>query len=346
MPEAPLSLALSDQAPSPSFHGILGQSPPMREVVRQIETVATTDATVLVLGETGSGKELIARAVHASSRRATKPFVSLNCAAIPKALVESELFGHEKGAFTGALSRRTGRFELAHEGTLFLDEIGDLDLETQPKLLRVLQEREFERLGSCQTIRSDVRLVAATHRDLPSLCALQTFRSDLFYRLNVFPIYVPPLRERREDIPLLVRALVPQLAQRMKKDLRAVSMASMASLQDHEWPGNVRELQNVLEHAVILAEGPVLEVRDVGRRVVRATSPAPVPLPARSGEHLDTLEEVNRSHILAVLASTKGVIAGPNGAAAKLGIKRTTLHFRMKKLGITTTAPRPHAIHG
>jgi len=297
----------------------------LREVFRQIDTVATTDCTVLVLGETGTGKELVAKAVHERSVRRSASFVTLNCSAIPSTLVESELFGHEKGAFTGAVARRTGRFELAQGGTLFLDEIGELRLDIQPKLLRLLQEREFERLGSSQKLRADVRLVAATHRDLGALCDDGLFREDLYYRLNVFPILLPPLRERREDIPLLVRHFVPMFAQRMRKDLRGVSVASMASLLDYAWPGNIRELQNVLERAVILARGRELEVR-VGSPVnTRRVSPL---------RSVGTLEDVQRAHIRAVLESTNGVVAGPNGAAARLGVKRSTLIFRMKKLGI------------
>jgi transcriptional regulator with GAF, ATPase, and Fis domain len=311
-----------------SFMGIVGQSPTMRSIFRQLDTVAVTDCTVLVLGETGTGKELIAKVVHERSRRREGALVKLNCSAIPLNLVESELFGHEKGAFTGAVARRAGRFELADRGTLFLDEIGELPLEVQPKLLRLLQEQEFERVGSCQTMRSDVRLVAATNRDLADMCALRAFREDLYYRLNVFPIRLPALRERREDIPLLVNHFLPRLASRLGKDIRSVSPESMALLRAYDWPGNIRELQNVLERAAILAEGPVLEVA-LGERAssVRVAEPAP---PAS-----DTLEHVSKAHILAVIASTNGVIGGPNGAAARLGMNRTTLNFRMKKLGIT-----------
>jgi formate hydrogenlyase transcriptional activator len=325
MISVPPSLELSPLDDASRFHGIVGQSPMQRDVWRQIDTVATTDCTVLVLGETGTGKELVAKAVHERSARQGASFVTLNCAAIPSTLLESEIFGHEKGAFTGALARRIGRFELAQKGTLFLDEVGELPLDVQPKLLRLLQEREFERLGSSQTLRGDVRVVAATNRDLATMCDEGSFRKDLYYRLNVFPIFLPLLRERREDIPLLVRHFVPVLARRMSKDLRKVSAASMASLLDYDWPGNIRELQNVLERAVILASGPELEVQ-VGvpvstRRVA----------PIRSA---GTLEDVQRAHICAVLESTHGVVAGPKGAAARLGIKRSTLICRMKKLGI------------
>lgn len=306
---------------------IVGKSAPMRDLFEKLEKVAATDCSVLVLGETGTGKELVAKALHERSRRRPNRLVKLNCSAVPAHLVESELFGHEKGAFTGAHARRIGRFELADGGTLFLDEIGELPLDVQPKLLRLLQEREFERVGSCKTLRADVRLVAATHRDLGEMCASREFREDLFYRLHVFPIRVPALRERREDIPLLVAHLLPRLSARLGKDVREVSAASMESLLGYDWPGNVRELQNVLERAAILADSPVLEI-SVGAppsSVRMVTTPAPD----------DTLAQVSRAHILAVIESTKGVISGPNGAAARLGMARTTLHFRMKKLGIT-----------
>jgi formate hydrogenlyase transcriptional activator len=325
----PASLELSPLDSISRFGDLVGQSPTLREVCRQIDTVATTDCTVLVLGETGTGKELVAKAVHERSARRCAPFVTLNSSAIPAALLESELFGHEKGAFTGAVGRRLGRFELAQGGTLFLDEVGELQLDVQPKLLRLLQEREFERLGSSKTLRADVRLVGATHRDLGAMCNEGSFREDLYYRLNVFPILLPALRDRREDIPLLVRHFVPVLAARVKKDLRRVSAASMASLLDYDWPGNIRELQNVLERAVILSAGPELEVR-VGapvstRRVAQIQS-------------MGTLDDVQRAHIRAVLESTNGVVSGPRGAAARLGIKRSTLIFRMKKLGIPNGA--------
>jgi formate hydrogenlyase transcriptional activator len=314
----------------PRLHNMVGQSPMQQEVWRQIDTVAMTDCTVLVLGETGTGKELVAKAVHERSARRGAAFVTLNCSAIPSTLLESELFGHEKGAFTGATARRAGRFELAEKGTLFLDEIGELGLDLQPKLLRLLQERQFERLGSSQTLRGDVRVVAATNRDLGAMCDKGAFREDLYYRLNVFPILLPALRERREDIPLLVRHFVSVLAQRMGKDFRRVSAASMASLVAYDWPGNIRQLQNVLERAVILGSGPELELRDgalVSRRGVAQSQ--------SSG----TLADVQRAHILAVLESTNGVVAGPKGAAARLGIKRSTLLCRMKKLGISHRAP-------
>jgi formate hydrogenlyase transcriptional activator len=295
-------------------------------VLREIRTVAPTDSTVLIYGETGTGKELIARAVHELSPRRTSAFVKLNCAAIPTGLLESELFGHEKGAFTGAIAQRLGRFEVANHGTAFLDEIGEIPLELQPKLLRVLQEREFERLGSSRTLHTDARLIAATHRNLAAMVEEQKFRSDLFFRLNVFPVRVPPLRERREDIPALVWHFVRQFAGRMKKNYESVSPETMRVLCEYDWPGNIRELQNLIERAVILSPGPVLRVplRDLHQR--RVTVP-------NSGRH-QTLEEAERAHILRTLQMTKWVLGGPNGAAARLGINRSTLQFRMKKLGI------------
>jgi formate hydrogenlyase transcriptional activator len=311
------------------FSDIVGDSAALRAVLKQVERVAKTDCTVLILGETGSGKELFAQAVHRASLRSAHPFVKFNCAAIPTGLLESELFGHERGAFTGAVSKREGRFELAKDGTIFLDEIGEVPLDVQPKLLRVLQEREFERLGSSRPIRSNARLVAATNRNLAEMCDAREFREDLYYRLNVFPIQIPPLRERRDDIPRLVQHYVRVFAARARKEVRTVSRDVMSRLASYDWPGNVRELQNVIERSVILAEGPCLEAAAMmPARGVPPSRPAGV-----------TLEDVNRSHILAVLESTNGVIAGPNGAAARLGINRTTLNFRMKKLGISQ--PRP-----
>jgi formate hydrogenlyase transcriptional activator len=274
-----------------------------------------------VYGETGTGKELVARAVHAASARRDGPFVKVNCAAIPLGLLESELMGHERGAFTGAVATRIGRFELANDGTLFLDEVGELPLELQPKLLRLIQEREFERLGGNRTIRSNARLVAATHRDLRRMVLERTFREDLFYRLSVFPVSLPPLREREGDLPRLVSHLVRELAARMNKDIRKVGAESMARMARYSWPGNVRELQNVLERAVILARGTVLEVE--------------VPDGSPEAPRSSDLAEVSREHILRVLEETRWVVSGPNGAAAKLGLKRSTLHFRMKKLGIS-----------
>jgi formate hydrogenlyase transcriptional activator len=309
-----------------NFEEIVGNSAVLRRVLRQVEAVAPTESAVLIYGETGTGKELIARAVHNLSQRQSRAFVKLNCAAIPTGLLESELFGHEKGAFTGAVSQRTGRFELASQGTIFLDEVGEIPLDLQPKLLRVLQEREFERLGSSRTLRTDARLIAATNRDLPSMVEGQKFRSDLFYRLNVFPIYVPPLRERTEDIPFLVRHLAQHFARNMKKQIETISADTMNALVRYPWPGNIRELQNIIERAVILSKGPELKIPLAD-------------LKPRIGENgykssVATLEEVERRHILSVLEQTNWVFAGPNGAAARLGIKRPTLQFRMQKLGI------------
>jgi formate hydrogenlyase transcriptional activator len=308
------------------FEEIIGQSEALRAVLRQIETVAPTDSTVLIYGDTGTGKELIARAIHNLSPRSTNPFVKLNCAAIPTGLLESELFGHEKGAYTGAIAQRIGRFELAHQGTVFLDEIGEIPLELQPKLLRVLQEREFERLGSTRTLRTDARLIAATNRDLSAMVDERKFRGDLFYRLDVFPVHIPPLRERPEDIPLLVRHFVQQFAQRMKKTVDTIPSGTMDTLRHYHWPGNIRELQNVIERAVILSTGPVLKVALTDLKL-RA-------MPASPKNH-DTLEEAERKHILAVLQDTSWVLSGPNGAAVRLGMKRPTLQFRMRKLGIS-----------
>ncbi len=307
------------------FEEIIGRSAALRRVLREIETVAPTDSTVLISGETGSGKELVARAIHQLSGRREHAFVKLNCAAIPTGLLESELFGHEKGAFTGAISQRIGRFELANRGTVFLDEVGEIPLELQPKLLRVLQEREFERLGSGRTVRTDARLIAATNRDLGSLAAEHRFRQDLFYRLNVFPIHVPALRERREDIPTLVRHFAQQFARRMKKTIETIPAETMEVLTEYDWPGNIRELQNLIERAVILSPGPVLDVPTM------ALNRRQQPLQDRSAE---TLEESDRRHIIAALDSSNWVISGPNGAAARLGMKRSTLQFRIRKLGI------------
>jgi formate hydrogenlyase transcriptional activator len=326
------------------FHEIVGRSPALRRVLREIQTVAPTDSTVLISGETGSGKELVARAIHQLSGRRDNAFVKLNCAAIPTGLLESELFGHEKGAFTGAISQRIGRFELANRGTVFLDEVGEIPLELQPKLLRVLQEREFERLGSARTLRTDARLIAATNRDLAALADEQKFRQDLFYRLNVFPIHVPALRERREDIPTLIRHFAQQFARRMKKTIETIPTETMEMLTAYDWPGNIRELQNLIERAVILSPGPTLDVP-----VVAVTAR---PQPRRSaggngaangngnGHGKGTLEDAERRHILAALEAAGWVIGGTNGAAAQLGMKRSTLQFRMRKLGIVRPAAR------
>ena len=326
------------------FEEIIGRSESLRRVLDQIATVAPTDSTVLIYGETGSGKELIARAVHNLSTRKSGAFVKLNCAAIPTGLLESEMFGHERGAFTGAISQRIGRFELANRGTIFLDEIGDIPLELQPKLLRVLQEREFERLGSTRTMRSDARLIAATNRDLDQFVAEGKFRSDLYYRLNVFPVRVPALRERPEDIPLLVRHFVQQFSWRLGKVIDAIPAEVMTALTRYPWPGNIRELQNVIERAVILTNGPVLSVHIDDLHV---PSPPAAPLSTPNGHAASTpisdasrqdlrsaLEDSERQQIVAALEKSEWVVAGPEGAAARLGLKRSTLQSRMRKLGI------------
>jgi formate hydrogenlyase transcriptional activator len=308
-----------------TFEEIIGESAVLKRVLGQVETVAPTDSSVLVLGETGTGKEVIARAIHDLSPRRERTFVKVNCAAIPTGLLESELFGHEKGAFTGAIAQKVGRFELAHRGTLFLDEVGDIPLELQPKLLRVLQEKEFERLGSTHTQRVDVRVVAATNRDLPQMVEDRLFRSDLYYRLNVFPIVVPPLRERADDIPLLVRYFAQKHARRMDRHIETIPAEEMEALTRYHWPGNVRELENLIERAVILSRGPTLHVPLPEERLAgEAAAGSPV-----------TLQQAEREHILHALEETNWVIAGPHGAAARLGIKRTTLQSRMAKLGIT-----------
>src|SRR6266481_3678672 len=312
-----------------NFEEIIGESPALKKVLEQIQTVAPTDSTILILGETGTGKELIARAIHNLSTRRERTLVKVNCAAIPTGLLESELFGHEKGAFTGAIAQRVGRFELAHRGTLFLDEVGDIPPELQPKLLRVLQEQEFERLGSGRTIRVDVRLVAATNVDLAQKVAENQFRSDLYYRLNVFPITIPPLRERREDIPLLARYFAQKHARRTKKPIDSIAAKTMTALTEYHWPGNVRELENFIERSVILSRGPELQIElsELKQRTRIAT--------VVSSNGIGTLEHAEREHIVRALGETNWVIGGPTGAAAKLGMKRTTLQSRMNKLGIT-----------
>jgi formate hydrogenlyase transcriptional activator len=307
---------------------IIGESFALRQALKLVEIVAPTDSTVLIQGETGTGKELIARATHHLSGRRARRFVKLNCAAIPTGLLESELFGHERGAFTGAIAHKSGRLELAHGGTLFLDEVGDIPLELQSKFLRVLQEREFERLGSTRTIRVDLRLVAATNRDLATMVSDKQFRSDLYYRLNVFPINSPPLRERPEDIPPLVRYFTQKFARRMNKRIETISDEAMAALSRYHWPGNVRELENFVERAVILSRGSNLAVplRDLTQRS-RST-------PGDGLRPLTTLEEVQRDHIRRALQQANGLVGGPSGAAAKLGMKRTTLQSKMERLGI------------
>jgi formate hydrogenlyase transcriptional activator len=319
-----------------NFAQIIGNSASLRRVLKEVRTVAPTDSTVLIYGETGTGKELIARAIHDFSPRSSKPFVKLNCAAIPTGLLESELFGHEKGAFTGAISQRIGRFEVADGGTIFLDEIGEIPLELQTKLLRVLQEREFERLGSSRTLSTDARLIAATNRDLEAMVSEQKFRPDLFFRLNVFPVHVPPLRERQADIPLLVRHFTQQFSRRMKKVMETIPSATIYALCRYQWPGNIRELQNVIERAVIISTGPVLSVdvsdlrfpRD-SRTVEQSASPK-----STNGALHNVLEETERGHILEALQRSNWVVAGPSGAAARLGMKRSTLQKRIHKLGI------------
>lgn len=321
-----------------NFAEIVGNGPTLRAVLGQVETVAPSDSTVLLLGETGTGKELMARAIHERSKRSSHAFVKLNCAAIPMGLLESEMFGHEKGAFTGAVAQRIGRFELANGGSIFLDEIGEIPLELQPKLLRVLQEREFERLGSSRTLHTDARLIAATNCDLQGMVDEKKFRADLYYRLNVFPIFIPPLRERREDIPMLVSHFTQLFAHRVNKKIESVPTPTMNALVNYSWPGNIRELQNVIERAVLISNGPVLKVP---LSDLRSRSPKFVELRPRDAALGDdpqpirsVLEEVERKQILAALEQSHGVVAGPNGAAALLGLKRSTLQLRMKKLGI------------
>ena len=306
------------------FDEIIGDSAALRTVLKQVETVAPTDSTVLILGETGTGKELIARAIHRLSGRRQRTFVKVNCAAIPTGLLESELFGHERGAFTGAIAQKLGRFELAHDGTLFLDEVGDIPLELQSKLLRVLQEREFERLGATRTIRVNVRLVAATNQDLIRMVGEHRFRSDLYYRLNVFPMTMPPLRERAPDIPLLVRYFVQQYAARMNKTITTIPTKSMDMLVRYHWPGNVRELENFIERSVILSQGGVLHVPLAELKVSEFHTALPV----------STLQDAERDHIVRALRESNWIIGGESGAAARLGMKRTTLNSKMKKLGI------------
>jgi len=319
-----------------NFAQIIGNSTSLRRVLKQVETVAPTDSTVLIYGETGTGKELIARGIHDLSPRRAKPFVKLNCAAIPTGLLESELFGHEKGAFTGAIAQRIGRFEVADGGTIFLDEIGEVPLELQTKLLRVLQEREFERLGSSRTLRTDARLIAATNRDLEAMVAEQKFRSDLFFRLNVFPVHVPPLRERQGDIPILVRHFTQQFSRRMNRVIETIPSAAMDALCRYHWPGNIRELQNVIERAVIISSGPVLsvDVNDLKFPKAGASAEKPASPKSTNGALHNVLEETERQQILKALKECNWVVAGPNGAAAHLAMKRSTLQLRMHKLGI------------
>jgi formate hydrogenlyase transcriptional activator len=316
------------------FDEIVGRSPALKRVLREIETVAPADSTVMIYGETGTGKELMARAVHKFSARNSYAFVKLNCAAIPTGLLESELFGHEKGAFTGAISQRIGRFELAHRGTIFLDEIGEVPLELQPKLLRVLQEREFERLGSSKTVRTDARLIAATNRDLKAMMDEQKFRSDLYYRLNVFPIRVPALRERTGDIPLLVQHFVQEFSRRNNRVIDTIPSEAMEALVRYPWPGNIRELQNIIERAVIVSRGPILAVPTAELEAETNAETAPRPTAKRQEKLKDALDETERTRILSALEASNWIVAGTNGAAARLGVKRSTLQLRMQKLGI------------
>jgi formate hydrogenlyase transcriptional activator len=320
--------------------GMIGRSAALRRIIHEVETVAQTDVTVLIQGETGTGKELVARAIHLRSAR-PGAYVKLNCSAVPANLLESELMGHEKGAFTGAVARRIGRFEAAHDGTVFLDEIGEIPLEMQPKLLRLLQEREFERLGSNHTLRTNARLVAATNRDLQGMVAGRMFREDLFYRLSVFPLELPPLRERRDDIPDLARHFASAFASRLGKSVTEIPDDLMTRLCNYDWPGNVRQLQNFIERAVILAKDDVLQseaipvaglATAIGRLPARPSMPTS---PQRDpGAESDRLDDVQRRHILSILEATNWVIGGPHGAARRLGVKRPTLLYRMKKLGL------------
>ena len=321
----------SEISPDDCFEGIVGRSEALQRVLEQVAIVAPTDATVLLHGETGTGKEMLARAIHNLSSRRERSFVRMNCAAIPSGLLESELFGHEKGAFTGALMQRKGRFELADSGSLFLDEIGDISLDLQPKLLRAVQEQEFERLGSARTIQVSVRMIAATHRDLPTMIREQRFREDLFYRFNVFPIEIPPLRERREDIPLLVHFFVSRLSRRMRKNIHSVPRLAMEALVSADWAGNIRELENFIERCVILSQGDDLTVpyahlsRSGARTAVPATS----------------FRDAERQVIIDALKNASGRIAGKQGAAERLGLKRTTLQNKMRRLKIARTDYSP-----
>jgi formate hydrogenlyase transcriptional activator len=321
--ESDASAAAEESIPR-AFEGMIGASEALKRVLAHVKTVASTDSTVLLEGETGTGKELISRAIHALSQRRSRNFVKFNCAAIPAGLLESELFGHERGAFTGALSRKIGRFDLADKGTLFLDEVGEIPLELQAKLLRVLQEQEFERLGSTQTQRVNVRFVAATNRNLAEMVSGKEFRDDLYFRLNVFPIVIPPLRERREDIPLLAEFFVQEFSQRMNRQIDTILASTMTQLTEYSWPGNIRELQNFIERAVILTTGSTLNAPLGDLKSPVDTQPVAT-----------TLKQAESGHILKTLRETRWVVGGPRGAAARLGLKRTTLMGKMKKLGLS-----------
>ena len=337
----PISIGFSDVPSSPAgatgTHGIIGNSRGLKSVLQQVELVAPTDSTVLIQGETGTGKELIAHAIHTSSQRRNGPFVTLNCAAIPAALLESELFGHERGAFTGAVMQRIGRFEMANGGTLFLDEIGDMALDLQVKLLRVLQEQEFERLGSARTTRVNVRVVAATNRDLSQMIEAKEFRADLYYRLSVFPVSLPPLRDRSEDIPALARHFMTRFAERMHKTVEHISAETMEAMLAYDWPGNIRELQNFMERGVIVSVGSMFQPPFIPSR--RPTS-------AHLASGRKTLEDAMREHILQALDQTKWVLGGRHGTAAYLGVARTTLIAKMRRLGIEASPNSRQAAFG
>lgn len=315
-----------------NFEEIIHQAPALKKVLHQVEQVAPTDATVLILGESGTGKELLARAIHNHSKRRDRPLVKVNCASLPLNLIESELFGHEKGAFTGALAKKIGRFELAHAGTIFLDEIGEMPVELQAKLLRVLQEGEFERLGNPSTIKVNVRVIAATNRDLAKAVQTGIFREDLYYRLNVFPITSPPLRERKEDIPMLVSYFLKKFGEKIGKSVQSISPDALTTLQQYHWPGNVRELENMMERAVILSRGPQVSIHDIPE-LTSSQARSPVPGTAQNNS-FQTLEDVERAYILQVLHTTSWIIEGAKGAAAILGLNPSTLRSRMQKLGI------------
>lgn len=322
-----------------AFTDLIGSSTKFRAVLEDVHLVASVASPVLIQGETGTGKELIARAIHEASSRRNNRFVSLNCAAIPAALLESEFFGHERGAFTGAVAQTVGRFQAADRGTLFLDEIGDLPLELQPKLLRALQEKQFERLGSNRTIQIDVRVIAATNQDLSQMVQDKSFRADLYYRLNVFPLTLPPLRERRQDIPLLVEHFVQQLSKQQGKVIEAIPNHVMNALEHYDWPGNIRELQNVIERGVIMSTGSVLSSQTT-KDLIRAKDTAVRALESAQPKNIKSLADAERAHITAILGETDWIVGGPRGAAAQLGVPRTTLLAKMQRLGISSVAPR------